>query len=140
MQSTENWARPVHRVWTLTLRFQKFLVVGATGLFVNQLLLYALVSIADFALPLASPTAIIASMVVTFILNEAWTWSDRGQGRWMQRAVMYGMINSGGLIINAGILLFLEGHGMHYLAANLIGAGLAAIWNFFLNNSITWRK
>ena len=140
MQSSQSWARPVHRAWALTLRFQKFLVVGATGLLVNQLLLYALVSTAQFSLPLASPIAIIASMVVTFALNELWTWSDRGVGRWAQRAVMYGMINSGGLVINAGVLLFLEGHGLHYLLANLIGAGLAAVWNFALNNAITWRK
>jgi putative flippase GtrA len=28
---------------------------------------------------------------------------------------------------------------MHYLIANLIGAAIAAVWNFGLNNAITWR-
>jgi putative flippase GtrA len=27
---------------------------------------------------------------------------------------------------------------MHYLVANLFGAGAAAIWNFLLNNHFTW--
>jgi putative flippase GtrA len=29
---------------------------------------------------------------------------------------------------------------MHYLLANLVGAGVAAVWNFLLNNAITWRR
>ncbi len=28
---------------------------------------------------------------------------------------------------------------MHYLLANLVGAGIAAVWNFGLNHVITWR-
>lgn len=140
MLSTETWSESAQRVWALTQRFQKFIVVGAIGLIVNQGLLFILVSTFGWALRVASPISIIASMVVTFTLNEIWTWNDRGHGRIWSRAVMYGMINSGGLFINAGVLLFLESHGLHYLLANLIGAGLAAIWNFGLNNTITWRR
>ncbi len=140
MQSTETWVQPALRVWTLTQRFQKFLVVGAIGLVVNQVMLYFLVSLTALALPIASPVAIVISMGATFALNEVWTWHDRGTGRILSRAVMYGTINSGGLVINAGVLLFLHGQGMHYLLANLIGAGIAAVWNFGLNNAITWRR
>lgn len=140
MQSTETWGRPAQRVWSLTQRFQKFVVVGAIGLVVNQVMLYLLVSVAAVALPLASPVSIVLSMIVTFSLNELWTWHDRGRGRVLSRAFLYGTINSGGLVINAAVLLFLHDQGMHYLLANLIGAGLAAIWNFGLNNQITWRK
>lgn len=140
MQSTETWGRPAQRVWSVTQRFQKFLVVGAIGLIVNQGMLYLLVSMASLELPIASPIAILISMIVTFSLNEIWTWHDRGRGRVLSRAFLYGTINSGGLVINAAILLLLHEHGMHYLLANLIGAGFAAIWNFGLNNVITWRK
>lgn len=140
MQSTETWARPALRVWTLTQRFQKFLVVGAIGLIVNQVMLYLLVSMTNLVLAVASPISIVISMVVTFTLNEVWTWHDRGRGRVFQRAMLYGTINSGGLVINAAVLLFLHSHGVHYLLANLVGAGLAAVWNFGLNNAITWRK
>ena len=57
----------------------------------------------------------------------------------MRRALLYGTINSGGLLINWGLLLWLENAGMHYLFANLVGAGIAAFWNFGLNHVITWR-
>lgn len=140
MLSSESLPRPVLRVATLTRRFQKFLLVGAIGLGVNQGLLFALVGLAGLSVVVASPVAIFLSMVVTFALNEQWTWNDRGQGRVLHRALMYGSINSGGLLINWLILVALDRSGMNYLVANLVGAGIAAIWNFSLNHALTWRR
>lgn len=140
MISVESWPDSAVKLWTLAQRFQKFIVVGAVGLVVNQFGLMALHSLAGMSVALASPIAIFASMIVTFYLNEAWTWHDRGRGRVIHRAMSYLPINIGGLIINWGILYYLhDEHGMHYLLANLFGAGAAAIWNFILNNAITWR-
>lgn len=128
------------RMWTIAQRFQKFLVVGAVGLAVNQGLL--MVQAEGLAMPVAvaSPIAVFISMIVTFGLNETWTWHDRGTGQVLHRAVLYGAINSGGLLINVGILVWLHAEGMHYALANLFGAGIAAMWNFALNHVITWRE
>lgn len=140
MISVESWPPPAVRVWVLAQRFRRFLIVGAAGLVVNQASLAFLHGIIGIAVVLASPVAILLSMVVTFMLNEHWTWHDRGSGRVLSRAMTYVPINLGGLLINWGILYYLvEQHGVHYLAANLIGAGIAAIWNFCLNHVITWR-
>jgi dolichol-phosphate mannosyltransferase len=139
MLSSESLPRPVARAAALSQRFQKFLLVGAIGLAVNQGLLYALVDLAGVAVAVASPLAILASMAVTFWLNERWTWRDRGQGRIQHRALLYGSINSGGLLINWVILVSLERMGLNYLIANLVGAGIAAVWNFSLNHALTWR-
>lgn len=140
MLSTESGARPAVRVLAQTQRFQKFLAVGAIGLIVNQLALYLLAGFSSLPLLIASPVAIFMSMVVTFGLNEVWTWHDRGGGPIMTRAILYGTINSGGLLINAGVLILLsQEFGVYYLIANLIGAGIAAVWNFGLNHIITWR-
>ena len=139
MLSTETWPRSTTRVWDVARRFQKFLVVGALGLAVNQGGLFLLVGLLAVPLLAGSPLAIFASMVVTFLLNELWTWHDRGSGALAHRALWYGGINSGGLIINWVLLIVLEDRGVHYLLANLIGAGVAAVWNFTLNNAITWR-
>jgi dolichol-phosphate mannosyltransferase len=87
----------------------------------------------------ASPVAILLSMAVTFTLNERWTWRDRGRGRLVHRALLYGSINSGGLLINWFTLVSLDRMGLNYLIANLIGAGIAAVWNFSLNHALTWR-
>ncbi len=141
MMSTESWPQPAVRLWTLAQRFQKFLVVGGIGLAVNQGMLFALSDFAAARLAVASPVAIFISMVVTFALNERWTWHDRGSGPIVSRVLLYFPINSVGLVINFGILaLLVHKGGMHYLVANLIGAGTAAVWNFALNNLITWRS
>jgi putative flippase GtrA len=140
MISVESWSDSAVRLWTLAQRFQKFVAVGVVGLVVNQAGLVLLHGIAGMAVRVASPVAILASMAVTFYLNEAWTWHDRGSGRVVHRAMSYVPINLGGLIINWAVLTFLhDNYDMHYLVANLFGAGLAAIWNFVLNNAITWR-
>lgn len=141
MMSTESWPQPALRLWTLAQRFQKFLLVGSVGLIVNQGLLFLLRDGVGVTLHLASPVAIFVSMVVTFILNEVWTWHDRGRGPIIHRVMLYFPINSGGLLINWAVLaLLVDWADMHYLMANLIGAGMAAVWNFALNNAITWRS
>jgi dolichol-phosphate mannosyltransferase len=140
MISVESWPDSAVKMWTLAQRFQKFIVVGAIGLLVNQAGLAVLHGIASVEIRVASPFAILASMGVTFFLNEAWTWHDRGRGRVLHRAMSYVPINVGGLIINWIVLTWLlDSFDMHYLVANLFGAALAAIWNFALNNAITWR-
>lgn len=140
MLSSESLPRPVARAAAISQRFQKFLLVGAIGLAVNQGVLYILVSVAGVAVAMASPVAILLSMFVTFALNERWTWHDRGSGPILHRAVLYGSINSGGLLINWVVLVSLAQAGINYLLANLIGAGIAAVWNFSLNHALTWRK
>jgi dolichol-phosphate mannosyltransferase len=141
MISVESWPQPAVRLWILGQRFRKFLTVGAVGLLVNQGVLAILHDGLAVAVVVASPFAISLSMVVTFALNEHWTWHDRGTGRVISRAMTYVPINLGGLLINWSVLYYLhEVYAVHYLAANLIGAGLAAIWNFLLNHSITWRR
>ena len=140
MLSSEGLPRPVVRSATITRRFQKFLLVGAIGLGVNQGVLFALVAQAGVAVAMASPIAILLSMIVTFTLNERWTWHDRGRGRILHRALLYGSINSGGLLINWLTLVSLDRMGLNYLIANLVGAGIAAVWNFSLNHALTWRR
>lgn len=141
MISVESWPPAAIRLWTLAQRFQKFLVVGAIGLVVNQVSLFSLHNAADIPVIVASPFAIFISMIVTFSLNEVWTWKDRSSGRLIARAMSYVPINVGGLLINWATLYYLhESFGMHYLVGNFIGAALAAVWNFGLNNAITWRS
>jgi putative flippase GtrA len=140
MISTESWPQPAVRVYVLAQRFQKFLVVGSFGLAVNQGLLFVLAHLFQLSLSVASPVAIAVSMAATFALNEMWTWHDRGSGPILHRLFFYCPINTVGLLINFGVLSYLvHDHDWHYLVANLVGAGCAAVWNFTLNHLITWR-
>ena len=140
MMSTSELPARALRAWDLTRRFQKFLLVGGVGLAVNQGLLIALHDWLNYRVSAASPIAIFGSMIVTFMLNERWTWHDRGTGPIFHRMATYVPINSVGLLINWGLLTFLvQEFGVYYLLANLVGAGVAAVWNFCMNHAITWR-
>jgi putative flippase GtrA len=141
MISTEALPARALQAFSIAKRFQKFLIVGSVGLLVNQIMLVLLHDLAGVRLVVASPLAILVSMAVTFSLNEIWTWHDRGSGPIVQRLGTYVPINSGGLLINWALLVYLvESQDVHHLAANFVGAGVAAIWNFSLNNVITWRE
>jgi putative flippase GtrA len=140
MVSSQSLPRTVAQALSVTQRFQRFLLVGAIGLATNQAILFVLVDFTSISVAVASPFAIATSMVATFVLNERWTWNDRGRGPLINRALMYGTINSAGLVINWFTLVALNRLGMNYLIANLVGAGLAAIWNFSLNHALTWRR
>jgi dolichol-phosphate mannosyltransferase len=140
MLTSQSMPRTVAQVLSVTQRFQRFLLVGAIGLAINQAILFILVDFTAISVVMASPVAIATSMVATFVLNERWTWHDRGRGSLANRALLYGTINSAGLVINWFTLVALHRLGMNYLVANLVGAGLAAIWNFSLNHALTWRR
>jgi putative flippase GtrA len=141
MISTEALPQRANQAFSIAKRFQKFLVVGAVGLAVNQVMLVLLHDGFNVDITWASPIAIATSMAVTFFLNEMWTWHDRGGGPIVHRLATYVPINTGGLLINWGVLLYLvDQQSVHHVLANFIGAGLAAIWNFSLNNVITWRE
>jgi putative flippase GtrA len=141
MFSVERWPEPAVRAWVVAQRFQKFLIVGAVGLGVNQGLLFVFHDLVHLRLLVSSALAIFISMLVTFSLNERWTWHDRGKGPVLNRMAMYFPINCIGLLINVGILtLLVDQFHLHYLVANLFGAGTAAIWNFAVNHKITWRE
>ena len=140
MLSSEGLPRPVVRVATITRRFQKFLLVGAIGLGVNQGVLFALVDLAGLAggHGVANRDFRVDGRDVR--LERAVDVARSGQGRILHRALLYGSINSGGLLINWLTLVSLHRMGMNYLIANLVGAGIAAVWNFSLNHALTWRR
>jgi len=124
---------------SLFIRFQKFLLIGAMGLAVNMSGLFILTEYLHIYYVASSFVAIEASLVVTFILNEVWTWGDRRPGTVTRRFWKYQAVNGAGLVINLSVLFLLTSLvGVNYLLSNLVGAALAACWNFSLNNMFTW--
>ena len=101
--------------------------------------LFVLTEYLDIYYVVSSFIAIETSLVFTFTLNEGWTWRDRSPGTVTQRFWKYQAVNGAGLGINLSVLFILtSSFGINYLLSNLVGAGLAAGWNFSLNNIFTW--
>ncbi len=126
------------------LRFSKFLLVGASGVIVNEGLLWLLHGNAEISLLLSSVIAIEASIITNFVLNNRFTFADRrGKGvkSYFTHLGQFNLVSLGAVAINLGLLwLFKTKFGVYYLIANLIGIAVSMLWNYFANNWWTWKK
>jgi dolichol-phosphate mannosyltransferase len=125
------------------IRLLKFLAVGASGIVVNQGLLFLLKEFGRLALSVASPIAIEASIISNFLLNDAFTFHDRrtgGAGSFLGRLGKFNLVSLAGAAINFGTTLLLtQLFGIHYLISNLIGIFIATMINYLFNNWWTWK-
>ncbi|MCX8126332.1 MAG: glycosyltransferase family 2 protein, partial [Dehalococcoidia bacterium] len=125
------------------LRFLKFCLVGASGVGVNEGLLWLLREFVGLPLPLASAISIESSIISNFTLNDYFTFRDlrvRGLRSFLSRLGKFNLVSLVGLGINMGTLLALTYLlGVHYLVANLAGIALAVMWNYLVNLRWTWK-
>jgi len=123
-------------------RMVKFMVVGFTGIIVNEGILYFLTTEMDIYFLLSSLCGIEASIISNYILNDVWTFKDvQNRYGWGRRLARFHGVSVAGIIINIITLYSLTvGLGIYYLISNLIGIFLAFAWNFLVNRRYTWRK
>ena len=123
-------------------RFLKFATVGASGIIVNQGLLWFFTEVAGLYYLLSSAIGIETSIITNFILNEKWTFRDRSKGKkgMLRRGAKFNTVSVAGLLINISVLYFCtEFLGIYYLLSNLFGIFAAFLWNYFVNLGWTWR-
>jgi len=124
-----------------TRRLIKFCIVGASGVIINEGLLWLLHDVAGILLYPSSAIAIEASVVNNFTWHELWTFRDRRGGSMLTRIWKFHLVSISGLLINMGVLAALtEFAGIHHLISNLAGIALALAWRFSMNTLWTWRK
>jgi putative flippase GtrA len=124
-------------------RFLKFATVGASGVVVNQGLLWFFTEIVGLYYLFSAAIGIEISIITNFILNEKWTFRDRSKGKKgiLRRGVKFNAVSVAGLVINISVLFaFTEYLGIHYLTSNLIGICATFLWNYFVNLGWTWKS
>jgi dolichol-phosphate mannosyltransferase len=126
------------------LRFVKFLIVGISGIVVNEGLLWLLKENTGMPLLVASAIAIETSIITNFIFNDYFTFRDRRErsvnssaGRFFK----FNLVSLAGLAINLSILWLLTTYAgeQYYLIWNLFGIACATMWNYLLNLWWTWK-
>jgi dolichol-phosphate mannosyltransferase len=123
-------------------RFIRFCLVGSSGIFVNIGLLWFITEFIGLFYLISAIFSIEIAIVSNFILNEYWTFKDRRNlsSSKLARALKFNLVSIVGLGINIIILWSLtEIIGMYYLISNLFGIFGAALWNYGINVSYTWR-
>ncbi|GAB4187218.1 MAG: hypothetical protein Kow00108_24210 [Calditrichia bacterium] len=126
------------------VRFLKFGIVGASGILVNNAVLYILVN--KLAVPafLSSPFAIIIAIFNNFSWNNVWTWNQNKDDRhytYFQRVMRYYIAAALGGTINYLVLMILKyGYDVHLILANLIGIAIGMISNFLFGEFWVFRS
>ena len=134
-------------------RFVRFAGVGASGVVVNLLALWALAGLAGIREVPASAIAVEVSIVWNFLLNNAYTYRDRNRAAeagLLGRLARYNLVSLVGLGIQLGAFvvvraLVLRGlhrealGGLRYLA-QCAGILLALGWSFAGNLHFTWKQ
>ncbi len=122
----------------------RFYTVGASGFVVNYVisLLFA-GGISDMWYLHATIIGITASITTNFILNKAWTFSDR-DFRIKKTLTQYGkfvMFSSLGALVQLGMVYFLvDNIQISYPLALILAVMTAAFGNFVLNKKWTFRE
>ncbi len=123
-------------------RFLKFAAVGASGVVVNEGLLWTFTEIAGLYYLFSAAIGIEVSIITNFILNEKWTFRDRSRGRkgMFRRGLKFNCVSVAGLAINMSVLFVCTDFlGIYYLVSNLAGILVAFLWNYFVNLGWTWK-
>ncbi|MEM4970882.1 MAG: glycosyltransferase family 2 protein [Sulfolobales archaeon] len=120
-------------------RILKFMLVGSTGVIVNNLVLYALTSHMNVPVYIASPIAIETATVNNFILNDRWTFKRfRQMGRAYIRLAKYHIAVGLGNLVNYVVVLALH-QILGIIPANILGIGLGFITNYLVSSEFVWE-
>jgi dolichol-phosphate mannosyltransferase len=121
----------------------KFGVVGASGVFVNMGLLYALTEYFNLFYLVSAAFAVEASIVWNYVWHEVWTFREKGESslvRFLERLGKFNLVSLVGLALNLVILYILTDYAdIHYMVSNLIAIFAVFGWNYFGNVKWTWN-
>ena len=95
------------------------------------------------AYPFVAITAAVIATFNSFVWNRIWTFEAQGKGRRLEQLKRFYIVAGIGAMINAGVgsLAFTVLPKQNaVLIASVIGAFVAAIWNFWGQRNWTFRK
>lgn len=120
-------------------RVLKFIAVGASGLLVNNGVLWALVVSAGWIPYVAALFSIETSILTNFLLNDRWTFRGRVAGAWPVKLAKYHGSVAIGAAVNYITLVLLLALDTQLLVANTVGILLGFISNYLLSETVVWR-
>lgn len=120
-------------------RIGKFCIVGASGVVVNEGLLWLLTEFVKSHYLTSSVIAIESSIIANFILNDIWTFRKERKGAYFWRLSKFNFARLNAASVNFLALWFFSWLGLHYLISNLIGITLATIITYFSSLWWVWK-
>jgi len=130
-----------------TMRFIRFALVGASGVFVDMAFLFLLSDPRALGFGLTRSKVVAAELAIinNFLWNDAWTFRDlvgdqRGLRHKLRRLLKFNAVCGIGLVLNV-LLLNLQFNVFHMnrYVANMVAIAVVTAWNYWLNLRLNWR-
>ncbi|KXA88823.1 hypothetical protein AKJ57_06275 [candidate division MSBL1 archaeon SCGC-AAA259A05] len=139
----------LRHLWSLSKRtgeisrFFKFCVAGAVGTVLNLVVTFMLTTSGLFYF-FSGAIGIEIGLLSNFFVNKAWAFRDRKiSGHELVGRALFRdhVVRSGGILLNLFVLWTLTSLlGFYYLISQMVGIGIATLWNFGGNKWWTWEK
>lgn len=131
-----------HRFGADTGRLWRFFVVGALAAGLQTLLLWTFVEVGDVYYILAAVVAIEITILSQYVLNNAWTFSDRsndGLRPFLGGLLRTNLVRGTAIPLQAGLLFALvDALGVMYLGANAVAIFVSGFYRYVLDARWTW--
>ena len=126
----------------LPLRFVMFITIGLSGVVVHLSSLFILHKAMALSFILAQSMSTLVAMTSNYILNNYLTFNDRkhsGSGI-IKGLLSFYITCSLGALINVSVSTMVFNQGVSWWLAAICGVAVAAVWNFALSSTYTWRE
>jgi dolichol-phosphate mannosyltransferase len=118
----------------------RFAAVGATGIVVNQLILWAWVAGAEHHYLLGAVVATQGSSTWNFCLTERWVFPGGGGRSLGSRYLMFLGINNSTLLLRIPVLALLTSFlGVNYLVSNFLTLVVLFLLRFLVSDRVIWK-
>ncbi|MFD1512752.1 GtrA family protein [Halomarina rubra] len=138
--TTALLARAVDR--PLAVRLRRFVLVGTVAAGLQMLLLSAFVEVGEVNYLLAATVAIEITILVQYVLNNAYTFGDRsndGRHEFLRGLLTTNLVRGSAIPIQLGVLFALvEWVGLLYLLANGVAIVVSGLYRYVLDARFTW--
>jgi len=144
------------RAWIAALampqQLAQFFLVGILGGLLDMGITLALTLEFGVYRGIAKAVGAEASILVMFVLNDYWTFSDVGSGGWRavaRRGVTSNIVRMGGLVTATSVFVVVSGFdvampvggkGAWLFVANAIGIHVGFVVNYAAETLVTWRR
>ncbi len=145
--STAEAFKYLKSLWTLkfgssSLRLAGFVLVGASGILVNSLVLYLVTSRMNIYYLVSVVIATVASTLWNFSLTEYWVYraAHHPEGR-LRRFALFSVMNLAALALRTPIIIVLTAlFNVHYVVSNLISLILLTGLRFLTADNMIWGQ
>lgn len=118
----------------------KFVVVGSSAFVIDFSCTYFFKEKMKVNKYVANTLAFVIAASYNFVLNRWWTWGVQDQQVVMQAFKFAGVMTTGLIITSGLIYIFSDRMKVNFYIAKLIGVSVAMVWNFTMNNFVTFGQ